>query len=177
MKNLLNIFFIALVLVISSGCTQTETVDLSESSLANTLYIQNSPSGGVNKQYYFSENTLTISSTDKITPDLVDTEKYESSISEEYDNIKVTEKKDEIIITDENELSIVFTKTSDGLLKNEDGVTFIKKNWTIDDSTYRGTLKVVEYWGNKDGTFTATYSGKVYKGSIPLPDSLSEEIE
>ena len=37
-------------------------------------------------------------------------------------------KKDEIIITDENELRIVFTKTSDGLLKNEDGVTFIKNN-------------------------------------------------
>ena len=128
MKKFLNVFFICLVLVISSGCTQTETVDLSESDLANTLYVQNSPSGGVNKQYYFSNNTLTISSTDKITPDLVDTEKYESPILEEYDNIKVTEKKDDIIITNEDGLSIVFTKTSDGLLKDEDGGTFIKNN-------------------------------------------------
>lgn len=46
-----------------------------------------------------------------------------------------------------------------------------------DDGTYRGTLKVVEYWGNKDGTFTATYSGTVYKGAIPLPNSLPEVIE
>ncbi|MGO4993841.1 hypothetical protein [Jeotgalibaca porci] len=43
------------------------------------------------------------------------------------------------------------------------------------DGTYRGTLFLQEYWGNKDGTFTATYTGTVYKGARPIPASILVE--
>lgn len=40
---------------------------------------------------------------------------------------------------------------------------------------YRGILFLQEYWGNKDSTFTAYYTGTVYKGARPLPSRIKEE--
>lgn len=46
-----------------------------------------------------------------------------------------------------------------------------------DDGSYRGKLYPIEYWANKDGTYTATYSGTVYKGARPIPSAIPEDIE
>lgn len=128
MRNLLHIFFIALVLVIASGCTQTETVALSESNLANTLYVQNSPSGGAQKQYYFTEDTLKIDSPQKIKPDFQEGDDYEDAISEEYFNIQVYEEKDSLVITGDDNFRLEFKKIADNLLEDMDGIRFIRSS-------------------------------------------------
>lgn len=126
LKRVLQIILASLVLLMSFSCSKIEAVDLSESSLANSTYLQNAPSGEANREYIFSEDTLRICAVGHENPNNIPNNQSQNTISAEYPNIKVVETEDEIVITGDHNLKIEFTKISEDELENEEGKVFIK---------------------------------------------------
>ncbi len=128
MKKIIFLILVTFVSLVSIACTESKSVNLSESTLANSIYIQNTPSGGAHKQYYFTEDTLKINAPQNIKPYFQEGDEYDDATSEEYFNIQVTEEKDSIIITGDDDFRLEFKKITDNLLEDMEGTRFIRNN-------------------------------------------------
>lgn len=128
MKKILSLILVTLVSLVSIACTESELINLSDSSLAHSIYTQYTPSGDGHKQYYFTEDTLKINAPQSLKPDFQEGDKYKEAISEEYFNIQITEEKDTIVITGDDNFRLTFKKIADNILEDEEGITFIRNN-------------------------------------------------
>lgn len=108
-----------------TACTQAEAKSLADSSLANNILTQHSPSDRTHSQLIFDEDHLYVMKEGVITPETLPEDLIASS-EEEYDNITVTEEDDRIIVTDDGALKLEFKILSDRILEDQDGVRFAR---------------------------------------------------
>ena len=126
MKKVFSFVFLLFTIFVTVGCSNVEAVNLSKSTLNHTLYYQNT--SGQRKQYFFEDNTLLITATDTIKPEMSENDDYEEAILEEHKNIQVIETDKKFTITGDNDFKMELTKSQDGLLVNEEGEEFVKSN-------------------------------------------------
>lgn len=126
MKTFLMGVLTGFFLLMSFSCGKTEVVHLSESSLANAAYVQHTPSGEADREYIFSEDTLRICAITHKKPSKLTDDQNQNTISAVYQNIKVMETAEKIVVTGDYNLKIEFTKNSEEELENEEGKILTK---------------------------------------------------